>query len=180
MAKHGRALIIVLCLALPATASASHRYAEHQRDRYMTVANCVPTSSPYYAPMRRWISSAAYQWSKAVNFEVRVVACKTRWPGLPLNQPEVKVYAGYYGRTRLEGISTWSYNNRHMYNGVVKINLSYPNAEYRAAVTAHELGHQAGLKHSNERGSTMNQPPWSSFPAPHDYAMIKSIYAHSR
>jgi hypothetical protein len=167
------AALAALCLALPATASAKHRFPEHQRDRYMTVANCVPTPSVYHARMRGWIGAAAWRWSKATNFEVRVVACASR-------TPEVKVYAGRYGNTGWEGLSGWGRSNGHMRDGVTKINLSYPNAEWRAAVVAHELGHQAGLKHSNERGSTMNQPPWSSIPAPHDYAMIKSIYAHSR
>ncbi len=174
MKRVAAAALAVLSFALPATASGFNRFPEHQPDRYMTVANCVPTPSVYHARVGRWINAAAGRWSRAANFEVRIVACTSR-------TPEVRVNAAHRGRTGWEGLSTWRRVNGHMRDGGVTINLSYPeSAEYRPAVVAHELGHHAGLRHSGERGSPMNTPPWSSYPAPHDYAMIKSIYAHTR
>ena len=197
-----RKTLVVLAVLLTAGAvTASSASASHSWGGY----HWARTANPFTLKVGNNVSSqwatqfntAVADWNAAQVMNLTTVAgtvgrrCKAV-PGT------VQVFNGAYGQNGWLGLASISISGgTHITQATTKINDSYFNSSYynnpneKLHVMCQEVGHDFGLGHTSEDGSSQNTcmdyfsntganatSTQSTHPNEHDYSMLDSIYAH--
>jgi hypothetical protein len=186
-------LVLVVLVALPVTAFASHSWGGYHWAR---------TSNPFTLNVHdnvntTWDShlrAAATDWNKSTVLDLAIQPnALSSVKRCSSTTGRIEVCNSTYGQTGWLGIAGISASGGHITKGYTKLNDTYFNTaqyntpDWRQLVTCQEIGHDFGLDHQDENFSNANlgtcmdytnNPSTNTHPNQHDYDMIGTIYAH--
>lgn len=182
------AVLAATALAAPANADhswGSYNWARTSNPFTMVVADNVTSSWDAY--LDRSIS----EWSQSSVLDLVETAGTNNPKRCNPTPGRVEVCNASYGRNGWLGLASINITGgSHITAGTTKLNdtyfvmAQYNNPEERAHVMCQEIGHDFGLSHTSEDGTSQqtcmdySQDPNSTRPNAHDYAQLESIYAH--
>ena len=178
----------VTVLAAPATADHSwgtYHWARTSNPFTLVVADNV--SADWDAYLDRSIS----EWSQSSVLDLVETAGTNNPKRCNPTAGRVEVCNAAYGRNGWLGLASINITGgTHITAGTTKVNDTYftmpqyNTLDERAHVMCQEIGHDFGLGHTSEDGSSQqtcmdySTDPNSTSPNAHDYAQLESIYTH--
>ncbi|MDQ3039977.1 MAG: hypothetical protein M3Q51_07035 [Pseudomonadota bacterium] len=197
--KTNRIAAVVLGMATAATAlfsaNANHSWANYHWGSTTNTFVLQALDSTVANSNANWpnlLAIAATEWSQAADFDVVVVAAakdsNTRRKCAAV-AGKIRVCNQSYGKNGWLGLASININGDHITQGTAKMNDSYtstwtsdPNEARH--VMCQEVGHDFGLGHTSEDGSSQgtcmdySRSAASISPNSHDYAQLASMYSH--
>ena len=182
--------------AAAAPASANHAWSTYHWARtanpfaLQVGNNLTPDWASYYG-------TAMSDWSKASVMDLTAVAGGTTGRKCRPTLGRIEVCNAAYGNNGWLGLASISLSGGHISQGTAKMNdtyfssPTYNNPNERLHVMCQEVGHDFGLTHTSEDGSSQNTcmdyfsntganatSSLSTHPNQHDYDQLSAIYAH--
>ncbi len=199
-----RKIFVVLALTavsagvMAAPAAANHSWGNYHWARTanpftLQVGNNVGSAWTTY------LNTATSDWNSATVMDLQsVVPGGTTGRKCRATLGRIEVCSAAYGKNGWLGLATISISGDHITQGTAKMNdtyftlATYNNPNERLHVMCQEIGHDFGLGHTSEDGSSQNTcmdyfsntganatSTLSTRPDAHDYAQLESIYAQS-
>lgn len=179
-------------------ASAQHSWGSYHWARKTTGEFTLRIGNNMTAPWQSHFTTATADWGTgAYGSPLRTAAVPGTAKGScrPVTGT-VQVCNDRYGTNGWLGLAQIWLKGGHIYQGTAKMNDTYFDlpaydlAPEKLHVVCQEIGHTFGLGHTSEDGSSQNTcmdyyrnssaTDWTSTrPNPHDYEMLKAMYAHA-
>lgn len=177
------------------TANASHSWSNYHWGTTVspftiqTIDSTVANSNANWPALLR---TAASQWSQSTELDLNVVQGATdsnTRRKCPMAAGKIRVCNQSYGKNGWLGLASINISGSHITQGYSKMNDSYSSTwtsdpNEAPHVMCQEIGHDLGLSHTSEDGSTQNtcmdysRSPTSTAPNQHDYDQLNTIYNH--
>jgi len=189
---------IIVLLALPASAAASHSWGPPYHWARTTNPFTLKLGDNVSGLWDGFLATASSDWSASSVLDTTVVPGGTRPKVCRPTAGRVEVCSARYGNTGWLGLAQiWITGGEHIVQGIVKNNdyyfgsssYTYNNQAEMLHVMCQEVGHTFGLDHQSESGeslntcmdyyhNTSNTDTLSTHPNAHDYEQLETIYAH--
>lgn len=149
------------------------------------------------AAWKPYLDTALSDWSQSTVMDLTKVASSTTGRQCRSRLGRIEVCSAAYGSNGWLGLASISLSGGHITQGTAKMNdtyfstPTYNNPNERLHVMCQEVGHDFGLGHTSEDGSTQNTcmdyfsntganagSTVSTHPNQHDYDQLAAIYAH--
>lgn len=197
-----RKIIVAAIAAISLGVAASPAAASHSWNGY----HWARTANPFALKVGNnltadWVTSyrtALSDWSASSVLDLTEVAGGTTGRKCRATLGRVEVCNAAYGNNGWLGLASISISSGHITQGTAKMNdtyfssPTYNNPNERLHVMCQEIGHDFGLGHTSEDGSSQNTcmdyfsntganatSTQSTRPNQHDYDQIAAIYAHT-
>ena len=144
-----------------------------------------------------YLATASADWTNSAVMDTPIVPGATTGRKCAATRGRVEVCNAAYGRNGWLGLASISLSGGHIVQGTAKMNdtyfatSTYNNPNERLHVMCQEVGHDFGLSHTSEDGSSQNTcmdyfsntganatSTASTHPNQHDYDQLASMYAH--
>lgn len=186
---------VVVLAGAALTANASHSWSNYHWATKVspftiqTIDSTVANSNANWPALLR---TAASQWSQSTELDLVVVQgatdSQTRRK-CPMVAGKIRVCNQSYGNNGWLGLASINISGSHITQGYSKMNDSYSSTwqsdpNEAPHVMCQEVGHDLGLGHTSEDGSSQqtcmdySRDPRSTAPNSHDYAQLNTIYNH--
>jgi hypothetical protein len=190
------ALVVAATAVGAAPAAASHSWGNYHWARTANPFG-LKVGTNLTADWLGHFETARADWDASSVMNLTAVAGSTTGRKCRATSGRVEVCNASYGRNGWLGLATISISGGHISSGTVKMNDTYfsqatwNNPNERLHVMCQEIGHDWGLGHTSEDGSSQNTcmdyfsntganatSTVSTHPNAHDYQQLETIYGH--